>query len=1491
MLQKTLKIFLWPAGIGIALAIFVPLAVQIPSVQQYIVHRVSLFIGNKTQGRVEIGRAGILFPASVFIDGLFVAGRLKDTLLYVGEVKANIDVFTLFSGNIRFRWFSLKNCKGIVSRTEDDSLFNYQFLVTALSPHELAKKPSPKTRFIHELFIDKINFENLHFKYDDHYDGMFAEASLEKLLLTNQKIMINYISPADSGKFRKMEKKSLFDGNALTIDGLNCRFTADKGMSAKAPKPKADFLVNMRTLKMSNCSIDFNDRRGPVKSSSLPGGKTGLSHSFDASHIHFNHINIAADSISLGPEHINAFIRKAAAQDSNWFNLANLSTDIKMNGQGISASNITVGTAVSKVTSSLELKYPSMAFLKDSLQNVTGSMNIKSASLGMKDVFYFIPNAAKSPVLNGPLTRITAAGTITGSINEFKGEKIFVKFGNNTSLKTDCTITGLPDVKNVRFNFSSMAVVTGRKDIENMMGDALALQTVSLPEHIEVSATGIGGPRKFESTVAVRTEYGNVSATGSLDTDGAFVCTINVNDFNAGMLLKKMGWFGPITAQASFSGNGLGKNTMHAAVKINAASLYFNKYAYHNIGVNGTITGLQFAGKISLDDPNAAVAFDGAISSERGKEHYDFSLDMKEVNLHKLNILEDDIRVSATADVHLKGKDLASISGLVGVTRIIMTRDGVDYKLDSLVYVSENTRGKSTCILRSDPVDLWYEGNVSTQGLAGEMKRFKEWYFPVQNKPDSSAIPKVSGHFTFDIRVRYHPLVTMFLPHLTGFSPGAISGRFDNENALMFLKADFPEINYSGIRIGDAKATANSDGHELDFRISARRITHGRIALGNTAIDGSLRQRKALVNLSSIDDNGFKKFIVPTHIEKHDGGYKITIAQDGLYLGNAKWIVAPDNFIDVDKNGIFVHDLSLNSPLGRISVNGFSVPKKSADKLDLRIDIDALPIKTIQALSMGSFTEGSGGLHGAFGIGGSTRKPVITGSVLFDDVFFNPSVLNNRLHLKNQKIEIKPTGIYFDHFTVLNRENQPAHIDGVVTIDKFPDIGFNLLVSADDFLVFNTTAKDNKMFYGKMIIDCRIRVKGSGNFPLVESDMKLDGGSYLTYAVPDRTATIDKGEGAVLFVDSAVSHPAAIGKKNEKDRKGRFKWFDVASDIEIDKKATLRLLIDPASNDSLVVRGSGKAHVGLKQGGKVNVTGLYTLTDGNYMVSFKSVIKRKFTIERGGAIIFNGDPLNADVDIRAVCAVSASPFDLVADQISGLSDTDKNGFRARLNFLVFLKLRGSLTKPDISFELQLPLEDKGALGGVVNAKLLLLNSDPSLLDKQVFALLTLGRFLQENPIASSNGNTISYVARSGVSSFLANQLNQLGAQVIPGVELNFDVQSFEDYSSGQATGRTQVGIGLSKQLFSERLIVQVGGIIDVEGAKAKQNTTNEIAGDVVVEYKMTDDGRFRLKGFRKNLNEDPLEGQLTETGAGISYTRNFNKWKNLFKSPRKMDKK
>jgi len=107
--------------------------IQIPAVQNKIIHYATTFVSNKTHTRVEIKNVSISFPKSVVIEGLYLDDLKKDTLVYAGKVKANIVLYDLILNKITINSFALENLDLNLYNTKTDSLFNYNFLLTAFA--------------------------------------------------------------------------------------------------------------------------------------------------------------------------------------------------------------------------------------------------------------------------------------------------------------------------------------------------------------------------------------------------------------------------------------------------------------------------------------------------------------------------------------------------------------------------------------------------------------------------------------------------------------------------------------------------------------------------------------------------------------------------------------------------------------------------------------------------------------------------------------------------------------------------------------------------------------------------------------------------------------------------------------------------------------------------------------------------------------------------------------------------------------------------------------------------------------------------------------------------------------------------------------------------------------------------------------------------------------------------------------------------------------
>src|SRR5690606_1250663 len=158
------------------------------------------------------------------------------------------------------------------------------------------------------------------------------------------------------------------------------------------------------------------------------------------------------------------------------------------------------------------------------------------------------------------------------------------------------------------------------------------------------------------------------------------------------------------------------------------------------------------------------------------------------------------------------------------------------------------------------------------------------------------------------------------------------------------------------------------------------------------------------------------------------------------------------------------------------------------------------------------------------------------------------------------------------------------------------------------------------------------------------------------------------------------------------------------------------------------------------------------------------------------------------------------------------------------------------------------------------------------------------RFFPATGSDGSGGGTAA-MARSSVSQMLSGQLNAFSNSLFggSGLELDFDLDSFQDYQEGAGQTRTQLNVSAQQRLFDDRLVVQVGSQLDVEGGSQSSERANPVFGNVSVEYLLTENGRYRLRGFRKNQFESVIEGQLIVTGISLIFNREFNKFWELWK--------
>jgi translocation and assembly module TamB len=570
-----------------------------------------------------------------------------------------------------------------------------------------------------------------------------------------------------------------------------------------------------------------------------------------------------------------------------------------------------------------------------------------------------------------------------------------------------------------------------------------------------------------------------------------------------------------------------------------------------------------------------------------------------------------------------------------------------------------------------------------------------------------------------------------------------------------------------------------------------------------------------------------------------------------------------------------------------IALTGTFSPAGKDVNMDLDLEVRRLELKTLEGPTGGMITNASGGINGTVHIGGSTAQPAIRGDLNFDHASFAPSMLGTQLKIDDEKLTVTENGFFFDNFTVRDSSDNILLIDGNVLTSNFLNYNFNLNVSATNFEVMNSTKKQNRLYYGKLNVSTDLHIAGSEVKPVVDGSITVNDGTELYVVVPQQEPGVVQRQGVVEFVDMDAPENDSLFMNMDSLTNSGLTGMDITVNVEILKEAVFNVIVDEANGDFLNVRGEAQLSTGVDPSGKITMVGSYTLEEGSYQLSF-NFLQRRFDIEKGSTIVWTGEPTTAQLNVRAVYVANTAPLDLVADQISASTPAIKNTYLQKLPFEVHLNLTGELLKPIVDFDIDLP-ENKnyGVSNDIVTAvqsRLNQMRQDPGEVNKQVFSLLLLGRFVGQDPFQSSAGgfNAATY-ARESVSKLLTEQLNTLAAGLISGVDINFDLASTEDYTTGDRRNRTDLNVGLSKRLLNDRLKITVGSNFQLEGPQNTNQQSNNIAGNIALDYQLTKDGRYLVRFYRKNQYEGIVDGYIIETGLGFILSVDYNKFKEILR--------
>ncbi len=561
---------------------------------------------------------------------------------------------------------------------------------------------------------------------------------------------------------------------------------------------------------------------------------------------------------------------------------------------------------------------------------------------------------------------------------------------------------------------------------------------------------------------------------------------------------------------------------------------------------------------------------------------------------------------------------------------------------------------------------------------------------------------------------------------------------------------------------------------------------------------------------------------------------------------------------DKEVEGISLDADMKEEGISHTTVKGYVSPKRKG--LDLHIGADSTNIAFLQRFMKSIASDVHGRANGKVRLFGGFKSLNLDGAV-YADAGFKIDVLNAGFLLKDS-VRLIPDNIQFRNARVFDTEGHEGTVNGDLFHHNLKDLSYRFQMSANNMLVFNTKEDPDFPFYGTVYGTGNVQLNGSSEGLNVDVAMTTNRKTNFVYMIGGTSSAASNQ--FITFIDKTPKRQTRDSIPIIEDIHKPVEEPDIPMDIRLNilvdatPDATMKLVMDPVAGDYIGGRGNGNIRIDFYNKGDVKMFGSYTITQGVYKFSLQEVIRKDFTINSGSTITFNGDPFDANLDIRAAYTVnSASLSDL------GINFNQQNN--VKVNCL--MDLTGNLLKPNLQFDIELPNDNEEVKNAVKSA----ISTDEQM-NMQILYLLGIGKFYTYD--YNNNGQS-SNAMSSVLSSTISGQLNNMLSQAINSSNWNFGT----NLSTGDK-GWTDMEIEgiLSGQLLNNRLLIN-GNF----GYRDNPTANTNFVGDFDIEYLLTKSGDIRLKAYNQTNDRYFTKTTLTTQGVGLIYKKDFNTWKELFR--------
>lgn len=513
------------------------------------------------------------------------------------------------------------------------------------------------------------------------------------------------------------------------------------------------------------------------------------------------------------------------------------------------------------------------------------------------------------------------------------------------------------------------------------------------------------------------------------------------------------------------------------------------------------------------------------------------------------------------------------------------------------------------------------------------------------------------------------------------------------------------------------------------------------------------------------------------------------------------------------------------------------------------------PLQMLNGFMAGTDVALKGIAGGDLKVNGSLDKPVINGSLDLNSAHIYSDVYGFDLRTDERALDIKDSRIIFSDYRLFSTGKEPMVLNGTFDMSDFERMRMDFAMRTNNFELINTRKKAQSMLFGKVYANYVGTLKGTTDNLSLRGKLEVLDRTDVTYILKDSPLSVDdRLHDLVQFTNFKDSTQTA---QPEKAADG---GMDITMGISISDAAIFHCNLSDDGQSYVKLEGGGDMTLRMTQQGEMRMTGLFTTNSGEMKYQLPVIPLKTFQIVQGSYVQFTGDVMNPTLNIAAKERTKAV-----------VTEDDK---QRSVAFDVGVKITKPLNDMGLEFTIEAP-ED-------LNIQNQLASMSAEQRGKAAVTMMATGMYMTDETMMSGSG----FKANNALNAFLQSEIQNIAGSALKTIDINLGVESG---TSQTGTSTTDYSFQFAKRFWGNRISVIIGGKVST-GADAT-NSAESFINNVSVEYRLDQGATRYVKAFYDRDTQDPLEGQLTKTGAGLVLRRKTDKLGELFIFRNKSKKK